>query len=165
MELEITTLLSRMIKSKQIAQTKTVVSKIKNYKIEISSFVIFWRSSKIKMKIDSLNHEGVEIFTGSTKLDLVINLLQKISLDMDKLHEKCYVDSWCNLAMNLEKVNTLKENKALINQLPLEIWRFYSTCRCRTQQYDLKFKTLQHLLSKFLGVWSQLLVFTNLDNV
>ena len=57
-------------KSKDDGKSSPLSFKIKNYKIEIFKFKYFDESSKIKMIIDSLNHEGTGDFAAQ-KLDLV----------------------------------------------------------------------------------------------
>jgi hypothetical protein len=52
---------------------------IQNYAIENFKFKYFDESSKIKMVIDSINHEGTGDFAAS-KLDLVTKSTAKITL-------------------------------------------------------------------------------------
>jgi hypothetical protein len=65
----------------------------------------------------------------------------KISLDMDKVNYKIPLTLDAVLGIDLENSKyTFKENKALINQLPLEFDGFIQLVDAG-QQYDLKFKT------------------------
>ena len=59
--------------------------KIQEYKIENFKFRYFDENSKIKMVIDSLNHEGTGDFAAQ-KLDLITKSTAKVSLDMDKVN-------------------------------------------------------------------------------
>jgi hypothetical protein len=139
--------------------------KIKNYKIENFQFRYFDESSKIKMKIDSINHEGVGDFAAQ-KLDLVTKSTAKISLDLDKVNYMKNVALTLDaiLGIDLEKSKyTFKENKALINQLPLEFNGFIQLVETG-QQYDLKFKTPTSSFKNFLGVVPAAYA-ANLDNV
>jgi hypothetical protein len=127
--------------------------KIQEYKIENFKFKYFDESSKIKMVIDSLNHEGTGNFAAQ-KLDLVTKSTAKISLDMDKVNYMKNVALTLDavLGIDLDKSKyTFKENKALINQLPLEFDGFIQMVEAG-QQYDLKFKTPTSSFKNFLGV-------------
>ncbi len=139
--------------------------KIQDYKIENFKFKYFDESSKIKMVIDSLNHEGTGNFAAQ-KLDLVTKSTAKISLDMDKVNYMKNVALTLDavLGIDLDKSKyTFKENKALINQLPLEFDGFIQMVEAG-QQYDLKFKTPTSSFKNFLGVIPAAYA-SSLDNV
>ena len=140
-------------KTKDDGKSSPLSLKIQNYKIENFKFKYFDESSKIKMVIDSLNHEGTGDFAAQ-KLDLVTKSTAKISLDMDKVNYMKNVSLTLDaiLGIDLEKSKyTFKENKALINQLPLEFDGFIQMVEAG-QQYDLKFKTPTSSFKNFLGV-------------
>lgn len=140
-------------KSKDDSKSSPLSFKIQNYKIENFKFKYFDESSKIKMVIDSLNHEGTGNFAAQ-KLDLVTKSSAKISLDMDKVNYMKNVSLTLDavLGIDLEKSQyAFKENKALINQLPLEFDGFIQMVEAG-QQYDLKFKTPTSSFKNFLGV-------------
>jgi hypothetical protein len=127
--------------------------KIQDYKIENFKFKYFDENSKIKMVIDSLNHEGTGNFAAQ-KLDLVTKSTAKISLDMDKVNYMKNVALTLDavLGIDLDKSKyTFKENKALVNQLPLEFDGFIQMVEAG-QQYDLKFKTPTSSFKNFLGI-------------
>ena len=127
--------------------------KIQEYKIENFKFRYFDESSKIKMVVDSLNHEGTGDFAAQ-KLDLVTKSTAKISLDMEQVNYMKNVALTLDavLGIDLEKSKyTFKENKALINQLPLEFDGFVQMVEAG-QQYDLKFKTPTSSFKNFLGI-------------
>ena len=139
--------------------------KIQNYKVENFKLRYFDESSKIKMVIDSLNHEGTGDFTAQ-KLDLLTKSTAKVSLDMDKVNYMKNVALTLDavLGIDLEKSKyTFKENKALINQLPLEFDGFIQMVEAG-QEYDLKFKTPTSSFKNFLGVIPSAYA-ANLDNV
>jgi hypothetical protein len=139
--------------------------KIQNYKIENFKFKYFDESSKIKMVIDSLNHEGTGNFAAQ-KLDLVTKSTAKISLDMGKVNymKNVYLTLDAILGIDLDKSKyTFKENKALINQLPLEFDGFIQMVEAG-QEYDLKFKTPTSSFKNFLGVIPAAYA-SSLDNV
>ena len=140
-------------KSKNDGKSNPLSLKIQNYKIENFKFKYFDESSKIKMIIDSLNHEGTGNFA-TQKLDLVTKSTAKISLDMDKVNYMKNVALTLDavLGIDLDKSKyTFKENKALINQLPLEFDGFIQMAEAG-QEYNLKFKTPTSSFKNFLGV-------------
>ncbi|WP_035669983.1 AsmA family protein [Flavobacterium sp. 83] len=152
-------------KTKDDGKSSPLSLKIQNYKIENFKFRYFDESSKIKMVIDSLNHEGTGDFAAQ-KLDLVTKSTAKISLDMDKVNYMKNVSLTLDavLGIDLEKSKyTFKENKALINQLPLEFDGFIQMVEAG-QQYDLKFKTPTSSFKNFLGVIPAAYA-SSLDNV
>jgi hypothetical protein len=152
-------------KTKDDDKSSPLSLKIQNYKIENFKFKYFDESSKIKMVIDSLNHEGTGNFA-SQKLDLVTNSTAKVTLDMDKVNYMKNVSLTLDavLGIDLEKSKyTFKENKALINQLPLEFDGFIQMVEAG-QQYDLKFKTPTSSFKNFLGVIPAAYA-SSLDNV
>ena len=139
--------------------------KIQEYKIENFKFRYFDESSKIKMVIDSLNHEGTGDFA-SQKLDLVTKSTAKVSLDMDKVNYMNNIALTLDavLGIDLEKSKyTFKENKALINQLPLKFDGFIQMVEAG-QEYDLKFKTPTSSFKNFLGIIPAAYA-SSLDNV
>ncbi len=140
-------------KKEDTSASKPLSLKIKGYKIENFTFRYFDQGSKIKMVIDSLNHEGKGDFTAS-QLDLTTKSTAKVSLDMDKINYMKNVSLTLDavLDIDLEKSKyTFKENKALINQLPLEFDGFIQMVK-EGQQYDLKFKTPTSSFTNFLGL-------------
>jgi uncharacterized protein involved in outer membrane biogenesis len=135
-------------------KSKPLSLKIKEYEIENMRFKYFDEGSKIKMVIDSLNHSGTGDFAAS-KLDLVtLKSTAKISLFMDKINYMNQVPVTLDavLGIDLDKSKyTFKENKALINQLPLEFDGFIQLVE-NGQEYDLKFKTPTSSFQNFLGL-------------
>ena len=133
--------------------SKPMALKIESYKLENYKFVYFDEASKIKMTIDSLNHEGIGDFAAQ-KLDLTTKSTAKVSLDMDKVNYMRNVSLTLDavLGIDLEQSKyTFKENKALINQLPLEFDGFIQMVDAG-QLYDLTFKTPTSSFTNFLGL-------------
>ncbi len=127
--------------------------KIKEYKITNLRFKYFDESSKIKMVIDSLNHSGTGDFA-QNKLDLDTHSTAKVSLFMDKANymNKVALQLDAVLGIDLDQSKyTFKQNKALINQLPLEFDGFIQLVE-KGQEYDLKFKTPTSSFQNFLGL-------------
>jgi hypothetical protein len=134
-------------------KSKPLNLNIQNYKIENFQFRYFDESSKIKMLVDSINHEGTGDFAAS-KLDLVTKSTAKLSLDMDKVNYMNKVPVTLDAVLGIDLDNskyTFKENKALINQLPLEFDGFIQLVDAG-QLYDLKFKTPTSSFKNFLGI-------------
>ena len=134
-------------------KSKPLSLKIKEYSVENFRFKYTDEKSKLRMVLDSINHKGTGDFT-SSKLDLVTKTTTKVSLDMDK------VNYMKNVALSLDailgidldnKKYTFKENKAKINELPLEFDGFIQIVEAG-QQYDLKFKTPTSSFKNFLGL-------------
>ncbi|MEC5167219.1 hypothetical protein RCH18_002969 [Flavobacterium sp. PL11] len=135
------------------SKSEPLTLKIKNYQIENFQFRYFDEISKIKMVIDSLDHQGVGDFTAQ-KLDLVTKSTAKVSLDMDKVNYMKNVTLSLDAILGIDLENskyTFKDNKALINQLPLEFDGFIQLVEAG-QEYDLKFKTPTSSFKNFLGV-------------
>ncbi|MDG2433790.1 AsmA-like C-terminal region-containing protein [Flavobacterium sp.] len=135
------------------SKSKPLALNIQNYKVENFTFRYFDQGSKIKMVIDSLNHEGTGDFAAS-KLDLKTKSTAKISLDMDKVNYMNKVPLTLDAILGIDLNNskyTFKENKALVNQLPLEFDGFIQLVETG-QEYDLKFKTPTSSFKNFLGI-------------
>ncbi|WP_177731967.1 AsmA-like C-terminal region-containing protein [Flavobacterium inviolabile] len=135
------------------SESKPFALTLKKYEIKNLRFTYLDEKSKIKMVVDSLDHEGTGNFAAQ-KLDLVTKSSAKLSLVMDKMQ---YMK---NVSLNLDAVlgidldkqkYTFKENKALINQLPLEFDGFIQMLK-NGQEYDLKFKTPTSSFKNFLGL-------------
>lgn len=135
------------------SKSKPLTLKIKGYTIENFKFQYFDESSKIKMVIDSLNHQGTGDFSNSI-LDLDTKSTAKITLNMGSVNYMKKVsltlDAVLGIDLNKSKY-TFKENKALINQLPLEFDGFIQMVESG-QEYDLKFKTPTSSFTNFLGL-------------
>ena len=135
------------------SKSKPLALNIQNYKIENFQFRYVDQGSKLKMVIDSLNHEGTGDFAAS-KLDLNTKSTAKVSLDMDKVNYMNKVALTLDAVLGIDLENskyTFKENKALINQLPLEFDGFIKIVEAG-QEYDLKFKTPTSSFKNFLGI-------------
>ncbi|MXN92172.1 AsmA family protein [Flavobacterium sp. Sd200] len=126
---------------------------VQNYAIENLRFKYFDEASKIKVVIDSLNHNGTGNFAAN-KLDLDTHTTATLTMDMDKTNYmravKLKLDAV--LGMDMDKsIYTFKENKALINQLPLEFNGSVAMLESG-QQIDLTFNTPTSSFKNFLGL-------------
>ncbi|MEO5776744.1 MAG: AsmA-like C-terminal region-containing protein [Flavobacterium sp.] len=134
-------------------KSKPLSLKIKEYSVENFKFKYYDEKSKIKMVLDSINHEGTGDFA-SSKLDLVTKTTAKLSLDMDKSNYMKNVAISLDAILGIDLDNskyTFKQNKAKINELPLEFDGFIQLVDAG-QQYDLKFKTPTSSFKNFLGL-------------
>jgi AsmA-like protein len=135
------------------SESKPFAMNIQKYSVENLLFRYIDEKSKIKMVIDSLNHEGTGNFA-EEKLDLKTKSTAKLSLDMDKMNYMKNVALTLDAVLGIDLKNqkyAFKENKALINQLPLEFDGFIQMVE-KGQIYDLKFKTPTSDFKNFLGL-------------
>lgn len=139
--------------AKDDGKSAPMAFKIKDYSFTNFRFQYYDEGSKMKMVLDSINHEGKGDFAAS-KLDLDTKTTAKVSLDMDKSN---YLK---NVALSLDAVlgidldqskYTFKQNKAKINELPLEFNGFIQMVETG-QVYDLTFKTPTSSFKNFLGL-------------
>lgn len=140
-------------KEKDDSKSSPLSLKISEYKVTNLRFKYFDERSKVKMIIDSLNHSGTGDFANS-KLDLVTQSSAKVSLFMDKANYMNRVSLTLDAVLGIDldqSKYTFKENKALINKLPLEFDGFIQMVE-NGQQYDLKFKTPTSSFQNFLGL-------------
>ena len=140
-------------KTKDDGKSNPLSLKIQEYKIENFQFRYFDEKSKMKMTIDSLNHEGTGDFAAQ-KLDLDTKSTAKIVLSMDKINYMKNVSISLDAILGIDLKNnkyTFKKNKALINQLPIELDGFIQMVD-GGQEYDLKFKTPTSSFKNFLGL-------------
>jgi hypothetical protein len=134
-------------------ESKPLLLKIQDYKIDNFQFRYFDEGSKIKMTIDSLNHEGTGDFA-SQKLDLDTKSTAKIALSIDKINYMKNVSISLDAILGIDLANskyTFKQNKVLINQLPIELDGFIQMVD-GGQEYDLTFKTPTSSFKNFLGL-------------
>jgi len=135
------------------SESKPFALNVQEYKIENLRFRYFDERSKINMFIDSLNHEGKGNFAAN-KLDLDTKTTAKLTMDMDKTNYMRNVTLSLDavLGLDLDKsIYTFKNNKALINQLPLEFDGSLAMVEAG-QQFDLTFKTPTSSFKNFLGL-------------
>ncbi len=140
-------------KTKEDGKSNPLSLKIQEYKIENFQFRYFDEKSKIKMTIDSLNHKGTGDFAAQ-KLDLDTKSTAKIVLSMDKINYMKNVSISLDAILGIDLKNnkyTFKKNKALINQLPIELDGFIQMVD-GGQEYDLTFKTPTSSFKNFLGL-------------
>jgi len=135
------------------SESKPFAMNIQQYSVENLRFRYTDEKSKIKMVIDSLNHEGTGNFA-EEKLDLKTKSTAKLTLDMDKMNYMKNVALSLDAVLGIDMKNqkyTFRDNKALINQLPLEFDGFIQMVE-KGQVYDLKFKTPTSDFKNFLGL-------------
>jgi hypothetical protein len=135
------------------SKSKPLSLKIKEYSVENFQFRYYDERSKIKMVLDSINHEGTGDFAAS-KLDLTTKTTTKVSLDMDKVNYMKTVaislDAILGIDLDQSKY-TFKKNEAKINELPLKFDGFIQLAD-DGQIYDLTFQTPTSSFKNFLGL-------------
>ncbi|MEO0046445.1 MAG: hypothetical protein RL705_1636 [Bacteroidota bacterium] len=134
-------------------KSKPLSLKIKAYSVENFKFKYYDEKSKIKMVLDSINHEGTGDFAAS-KLDLATKTTTKVSLDMGKVNymKNVAVSLDAVLGIDLEQSKyTFKKNEAKINELPLKFDGFIQMVD-DGQVYDLTFQTPTSSFKNFLGL-------------
>lgn len=134
-------------------ESKPFSMNIQKYALENFKFQYYDERSKIKMAMTDLNHEGKGNF-GTQKLDLDTHTTTKISLDMDKMNYMKNVAITLDAVLGIDLENskyTFKDNKAKINELPLEFTGFIQLLE-DGQAYDLAFKTPTSSFKNFLGL-------------
>lgn len=135
------------------SQSKPLSLKIKEYSVENFKFQYYDERSKVKMVLDSINHEGTGDFAAS-KLDLVTKTTTKVSLDMDKVNymKNVVISLDAILGIDLDQSKyTFKKNEAKINELPLKFDGFIQMVD-DGQVYDLTFQTPTSSFKNFLGL-------------
>lgn len=138
---------------KKPSDSKPFALNIQDYEVENLKFTYIDEGSKMKMVLDSINHEGKGNFAAQ-KLDLETKTTAKLFFDMDKMNYMSNVAISLDaiLGIDLEKSKyEFKDNKALINQLPLEFNGFIQMVEAG-QAYDLTFKTPTSDFKNFLGL-------------
>ncbi len=134
-------------------ESKPFALNVQDYKIGNLRFKYYDDRSKIKLVIDSLNHEGKGNFAAS-KLDLDTRTTAKLSLDMDKTNYMRNVALSLNAVLNLDlekSIYTFKNNEARINQLPLKFNGSVAMTDAG-QLFDLTFNTPTSSFRNFLGL-------------
>ena len=126
---------------------------LQNYTLENMRFTYADQGSNMKMVLDSINHEGTGNFAAQ-KLDLDTQTTAKLFFDMENVNymKNVAITLDAVLGIDLDKMKfQFKENKALINQLPLEFDGFIQMVDAG-QVYDLKFNTPTSSFTNFLGL-------------
>lgn len=134
-------------------ESKPFALNVQQYEVENLRFRYFDERSKINMVIDSIDHTGTGNFAQS-KLDLDTHTTATLTLDMDKTNYMRDVALKLDAVLGIDLENsvyTFKDNKALVNQLPLEFNGSLALLE-EGQQYDLTFRTPTSSFKNFLGL-------------
>lgn len=135
------------------SESKPFSLNIQDYKIENLRFTYLDEGADMKMVLDSINHSGTGNFAAQ-KLDLDTETTAKLSFEMEKnkYMNNVGINLDAVLGIDLDKMKfEFKDNKALINQLPLEFDGYLQMVEAG-QEYDLKFKTPTSSFKNFLGL-------------
>lgn len=126
---------------------------IEAYKVENLKLVYEDKASKMKMVLDQLNHTGKGNFAEEV-LDLTTETTALLSFDMDGASYMKNMKIALEAVLGLDLKNskyTFKDNKAKLNELPLEFNGFLQLLD-EGQLYDLSFKTPTSSFKNFLGL-------------
>jgi hypothetical protein len=140
-------------KDENPSESKPFSLNIQSYTIENMTFTYLDEASNIKMVIDKIQHTGTGNFDAS-KLDLNTDTTANLTLDMDKTNYMKDVGLKLDAVLGIDLENStyeFKDNKALVNQLPLEFKGFIQLVDAG-QLYDLTFKTPTSSFQNFLGL-------------
>ena len=135
------------------SKSKPLALKIKQYDVTNYKFRFTDKQSKLKIVLDSINHEGSGDFEKDI-LDLSTTTTTRVSLDMDKVNYMNNVKLSLDAVLGIDLKNkkyTFKENKAKINELPLQFNGFIQLVDAG-QNYDLTFKTPTSSFKNFLAL-------------
>lgn len=130
------------ITSKETEDSAALSLNIQEYIIENLQLSYFDAASKMKLQLNDLYHSGTGDFT-SEVLDLDTKTKTVVSVEMDGINymNNVAVSLDAILGINLKNsMYTFKDNKAFINQLPLEFNGFIQLIE-NGQLFDLKFNT------------------------
>ena len=126
---------------------------IDGYEVNNLRFVFEDQASKMKLSLDSIMHTGSGTFKDQVA-DLDTKTTTALYFEMDSTNYlnnvKLKLDAIIGVDLNNQKYS-FKENKALINQLPLEFDGFIQLTDAG-QAYDLSFKTPESTFKNFLGL-------------
>lgn len=126
---------------------------IEDYEIENSAFAYIDEGSKIALHITELNHEGHGTFSASTS-ELNTNTNANVSFSMDSTNylsnNPIKLDAIIGLDLEQSKY-TFKQNKAVINQLPLEFDGYLQLVDAG-QEMDISFENPESDFKNFLAL-------------
>jgi hypothetical protein len=135
------------------SKSKPFALSIQNYAIDNLRFAFLDELSNMKVLIDKINHVGQGNFAAS-KLDLITKTNAVVSVDLDKVNYMNLIPLSLDAVLGIDLEQSkyeFKDNKALINQLPLEFKGFVQLVE-NGQDYDLTFKTPTSSFKNFLGL-------------
>jgi hypothetical protein len=138
---------------KDDSESKPFNLAIQNYEVENLKLVYWDQGSNMKMALNEFNHIGKGNFA-EQKLDLDTKTTTRLSFEMDgsQYMKNVTLSLDAILGIDLDKMKfEFKDNKALINQLPLEFNGFLQMQE-NGQLYDLTFKTPTSDFKNFLGL-------------
>ncbi len=134
-------------------QSKPFALTIQKYAFSNLKFVYYDERSKMKLVVDRIEHTGKGDFAAS-KLDLTTVTTAQISIDKDKTNVMKNVSLQLDALLGIDLENNryvFKENKAMVNLLPLEFEGFIELV-ADGQQYDIAFFTPTSTFKNFLGL-------------
>ncbi|HEA29072.1 MAG TPA: AsmA family protein [Leeuwenhoekiella sp.] len=126
---------------------------VQHYEVNNSRVNYLDESTNTFLRLKELNHEGNGDFSAVTStLETQTNALVSFDFDGTNYLNNNKVQLDADIAMNLDKMRfTFKDNKALINQLPL-VFEGFIQVNENNNEMDLTFKTPSSDFKNFLAV-------------
>ncbi|AOW19665.1 AsmA family protein [Urechidicola croceus] len=126
---------------------------IDKYSIQNSSLIYFDEASKTQFELNNFNHTGTGTFSSNTS-ELNTETDADVSLSLEEIkylnNNHIILDALIDMNLNEQKYS-FKENKAFINQLPLE-FKGYVQLVEKGQQIDISFENPGSSFKDFLAV-------------
>ena len=138
---------------KDAAKNEEFTLNFQHYALKNLRFTYFDAASNMSVILDSINHEGSGDFKNKI-LDLKTKSTAKLLVSIDKTNYLKNVSLSLDAVLGLDLENlkyTFKENKALVNLLPIAFDGFIQITDAG-QVYDMKFKTPTADFKNFLGL-------------
>jgi len=126
---------------------------IEDYSLNNSSLTYMDEGSKILLQISELNHKGKAAYTSNrSELDTNTEAFVSFSMDSTKYlkNNSIKLDALIDMDFNTNTY-TFKDNKALVNQLPLE-FKGYVKLLDEGQELDISFENPGSTFKDFLAV-------------
>ena len=138
---------------------------IQNYELNNSSFTFIDEASNTKVYVTEINHSGKGIFSGDTS-ELDTHTEARVSLSVDSTdylsNNTIKLDALIDLDLEEQKY-TFKENKGLINALPLHFEGYLQNIE-EGQNIDITFENPESDFKAFLAVIPEVYS-KNIENV
>lgn len=135
------------------SETSSFAFSIEDYQIKNSAFSFIDEATNLAVQITELNHEGHGTFSAETS-ELNTNTEANITFAMDSTNYLSSNPVKLDAIIGLDLANskyTFKNNKALINNLPLEFQGYVQLLE-NGQQMDMTFKSQGSDFKNFLAV-------------
>ena len=133
---------------------------LEDYTITNSQISYLDKNSKLLFSLTEFNHSGQGTFSGAqSDLDTKTETLVSLSMDSSQYLNQHSIKLDAIIGLNLkDNKYTFKDNKAFINQLPLEFDGFIQLLE-EGQLYDITFKNPESSFKDFFGLSTRTICF------